>query len=228
MLWLKLLKERIQLDIRKEIENYVAELILKESLESEDKYSKSGLDAYLDAEKRQRLPKPNLKFLASVVKSTSNHNKALLDQLRRDATDKLKRMEPLSSNKDKRDRKNRKDDSRHSCDRDVAKRKRTDTSLERDCSRADSREQLERKRLRADSRDHSERKHLRTNSRSRSPKPQHHKEDTDLGRASSPEGDEKEKPAHSSSAEPLKTFRGRGKVGPVRLDKLFTDGYIHV
>ncbi|KAJ3113506.1 hypothetical protein HDU96_003329 [Phlyctochytrium bullatum] len=199
-----------------EIEKYIAELILKESQESEKKYAREGVSAYLDPERRSRLPKPNTRFLASVVKSTHSHNKALLEQLQEDARSKLKTLQKTET--PERKRKSHELDTQRDPDRDRRRpRSEDDTRRRRDRgdnyspNRRDATEEDKSTRRGRDTYEEDTRKRRRVEAEPEAEK---------VLECIVPKATSEDSPP----AEP-KTFRGRGSVGPVRLDQLFTEGY---
>ncbi|KAJ3089673.1 hypothetical protein HK102_005786 [Quaeritorhiza haematococci] len=74
-----------------DLDKYVADLILKESANSQKKYNEMGIRAYLESQK-PNLPKPNKRFLSTIIQSTDDHNKALLRQIKEESD---KRLEDL-------------------------------------------------------------------------------------------------------------------------------------
>ncbi|KAI5119707.1 hypothetical protein M0805_001422 [Coniferiporia weirii] len=62
-----------------ELDRHVAELILKEAKQKAERYLQDGVRAYLpDTESDSNLPKANKRFLSAIIRSTDDHNKAIL------------------------------------------------------------------------------------------------------------------------------------------------------
>ncbi|KAI9363976.1 hypothetical protein DFJ73DRAFT_956404 [Zopfochytrium polystomum] len=85
-----------------DFEQYVASLIAREAKAAELKYAKEGLSAYIDLDRKKRLPKPNTRFLASVVRSTDDHNQSLLRQMAQDSSERLRQLESGAARRDMR------------------------------------------------------------------------------------------------------------------------------
>ncbi|KAI9199814.1 uncharacterized protein BJ171DRAFT_584861 [Polychytrium aggregatum] len=64
-----------------DMEKYVVEMMMKEASAAKRKYEQRGAAAYFDQEKQSNLPKPNKRFLMNIIRSTDDHNKALLRSL---------------------------------------------------------------------------------------------------------------------------------------------------
>ncbi|KAG1473244.1 hypothetical protein G6F56_001065 [Rhizopus delemar] len=58
-----------------DIDQYVADLILREAKEKQKKYNEIGIRAYVPSTPK---PKPNTRFLLNVVKATDSHNQAVI------------------------------------------------------------------------------------------------------------------------------------------------------
>ncbi|KLO20125.1 hypothetical protein SCHPADRAFT_884876 [Schizopora paradoxa] len=62
-----------------DLDKAVADLILKEAKQKAERYLKDGVQAYLpDSEPDANLPRANKRFLKSIIRSTDEHNKAVL------------------------------------------------------------------------------------------------------------------------------------------------------
>ncbi|TFY73282.1 hypothetical protein EWM64_g10731 [Hericium alpestre] len=60
-----------------DLDRHVAELILKEAKQKAERYSKEGIRAFLP-QQDSNAPKTNKRFLSSIIRSTDDHNKAIL------------------------------------------------------------------------------------------------------------------------------------------------------
>ncbi|KAJ3108956.1 hypothetical protein HDU97_009689 [Phlyctochytrium planicorne] len=174
-----------------DVEKYIADLIVKEANDAERKYAESGIDAYLGNSKRA--PKPNTRFLATVVRSTDNHNKALLDQISQDAKERLKSL------------RNDRHGTAHGKHRSKNSKSQRETSPGRKKRHKEEYSENEedvtppiKKAKQNDEEEYSLQPVRQNNEEENSPQPK-------------------------IRAAPR--VRGRGNIGPVRLDKLFTEGY---
>ncbi|KAH7924493.1 hypothetical protein BV22DRAFT_1195899 [Leucogyrophana mollusca] len=61
-----------------DLDRHVAELILKEAKQKAESYTKLGFKAYLPANPDPNAPRPNKRFLSSIIRSTDDHNKTIL------------------------------------------------------------------------------------------------------------------------------------------------------
>ncbi|KAH7915757.1 hypothetical protein BJ138DRAFT_1076870 [Hygrophoropsis aurantiaca] len=61
-----------------DLDRHVAELILKEAKQKAESYSKLGFKAYLPNNPDPNAPRPNKRFLSSIIRSTDDHNKTIL------------------------------------------------------------------------------------------------------------------------------------------------------
>ncbi|KAL4250314.1 hypothetical protein ABKN59_003171 [Abortiporus biennis] len=63
-----------------DLDKHIAELILKEAKQKAEQYGKEGFKAYLPQKgwSDSNAPKPNKRFLSSIIKSTDDHNKTIL------------------------------------------------------------------------------------------------------------------------------------------------------
>ncbi|KAG6380711.1 hypothetical protein JVT61DRAFT_5089 [Boletus reticuloceps] len=61
-----------------DLDKHVAELILKEAKQKAESYSKLGVKAYLPTGPDPNAPRPNKRFLSSIIRSTDDHNKTIL------------------------------------------------------------------------------------------------------------------------------------------------------
>ncbi|KAI0281278.1 hypothetical protein BGY98DRAFT_959736 [Russula aff. rugulosa BPL654] len=60
-----------------DLDRHVAELILKEAKKKAEQYGKQGVSAYLP-QPESNVPKPNKRFLSSIIRNTDDHNKSIL------------------------------------------------------------------------------------------------------------------------------------------------------
>ncbi|KAG6335463.1 hypothetical protein ID866_3637 [Astraeus odoratus] len=61
-----------------DLDKHVAELILKEAKQKAESYAKMGVEAYLPTGPDPNAPRPNKRFLSSIIRSTDDHNKTVL------------------------------------------------------------------------------------------------------------------------------------------------------
>ncbi|KAG9313903.1 hypothetical protein JVU11DRAFT_4675 [Chiua virens] len=61
-----------------DLDKHVAELILKEAKQKAENYTKLGIKAYLPEAPDPNAPRPNKRFLSSIIRSTDDHNKTIL------------------------------------------------------------------------------------------------------------------------------------------------------
>ncbi|KAI0714627.1 hypothetical protein C8Q76DRAFT_795486 [Earliella scabrosa] len=61
-----------------DLDRHVAELILKEAKQKAQRYRQDGIRAYLARNNDSNAPKPNKRFLSSIIRSTDDHNKSIL------------------------------------------------------------------------------------------------------------------------------------------------------
>ncbi|KAJ1534836.1 hypothetical protein HK096_003333 [Nowakowskiella sp. JEL0078] len=93
-----------------ELNKYVADLILKDSLLKDKQFNRDGISAYNTSQ--TELPKTNKRFLAAVVQSTNNHNRELIQKTRDSCERKLRHLNSKSYETDNR-RKRKKQRRRH-------------------------------------------------------------------------------------------------------------------
>ncbi|KAI8610368.1 hypothetical protein BC830DRAFT_1146167 [Chytriomyces sp. MP71] len=99
-----------------DLESYVASLITREAKALDDAAKQSGVAAYSIEARKRRMPKPNTRFLSSLVRQTDQHNYSLiLEENRRsrerlDAIEQGPRRHSLSPDGRKRRRKRRNSD----------------------------------------------------------------------------------------------------------------------
>ncbi|KAI0319472.1 hypothetical protein OF83DRAFT_1162924 [Amylostereum chailletii] len=60
-----------------DLDRHVAELILKEAKQKAERYGKEGYRAFLPPQENNA-PRPNKRFLSTIIRSTDDHNKSLL------------------------------------------------------------------------------------------------------------------------------------------------------
>ncbi|KAF8481631.1 hypothetical protein DFH94DRAFT_402786 [Russula ochroleuca] len=60
-----------------DLDRHVAELILKEAKKKAEQYGQQGVSAYLP-QPESNVPKPNKRFLSSIIRNTDDHNKSIL------------------------------------------------------------------------------------------------------------------------------------------------------
>ncbi|KAI0253280.1 hypothetical protein BJV78DRAFT_1195592 [Lactifluus subvellereus] len=60
-----------------DLDRHVAELILKEAKKKAEQYDQQGISAYLP-QPESNVPKPNKRFLSSIIRHTDDHNKSIL------------------------------------------------------------------------------------------------------------------------------------------------------
>ncbi|KAG2115388.1 hypothetical protein BD769DRAFT_1077188 [Suillus cothurnatus] len=61
-----------------DLDRHVAELILREAKQKAESYGEVGIRAYLPTAPDPNAPRPNKRFLSSIIKSTDDHNKTIL------------------------------------------------------------------------------------------------------------------------------------------------------
>ncbi|KAG1889680.1 uncharacterized protein F5891DRAFT_1186164 [Suillus fuscotomentosus] len=61
-----------------DLDRHVAELILREAKQKAESYGTVGIRAYLPPAPDPNAPRPNKRFLSSIIKSTDDHNKTIL------------------------------------------------------------------------------------------------------------------------------------------------------
>ncbi|KAK8098699.1 uncharacterized protein PG998_011940 [Apiospora kogelbergensis] len=75
-------------------DDYVAEVLAKEAADCSLKYSAMGLEAFNQPTKRPaHQPKPNTRFLNSIIRDTTSHNRALLAKEAADSAERLRSLE---------------------------------------------------------------------------------------------------------------------------------------
>ncbi|KAK8074322.1 hypothetical protein PG994_005221 [Apiospora phragmitis] len=75
-------------------DDYVAEMLAKEAADCSVKYSAIGLEAFNQPAKRPaHQPKPNTRFLNSIIRDTTNHNRALLAKESADSAQRLRSLD---------------------------------------------------------------------------------------------------------------------------------------
>ncbi|RYP61879.1 hypothetical protein DL771_009968 [Monosporascus sp. 5C6A] len=74
-------------------DDYVAELLAKEAADCSVKYSAMGLDAYKSDKRPANQPKPNTRFLNSIIRDTNSHNRALLAKENAESRARLRELE---------------------------------------------------------------------------------------------------------------------------------------
>ncbi|KAG1742749.1 uncharacterized protein EDB91DRAFT_1247556 [Suillus paluster] len=84
-----------------DLDRHVAELILREAKRKAESYGEVGIKAYLPTAPDPNAPRPNKRFLSSIIKSTDDHNKTIL-RAQALAAQEIKRE------KDERERRDRK------------------------------------------------------------------------------------------------------------------------
>ncbi|KAG1848517.1 hypothetical protein DFJ58DRAFT_466320 [Suillus subalutaceus] len=84
-----------------DLDRHVAELILREAKQKAESYGEVGIRAYLPTAPDPNAPRPNKRFLSSIIKSTDDHNKTIL-RAQALAAQEIKRE------KDERERRDRK------------------------------------------------------------------------------------------------------------------------
>ncbi|KAG1779598.1 hypothetical protein EV702DRAFT_1043530 [Suillus placidus] len=84
-----------------DLDRHVAELILREAKQKAESYGEVGIRAYLPTAPDPNAPRPNKRFLSSIIKSTDDHNKTIF-RAQALAAQEIKRE------KDERERRDRK------------------------------------------------------------------------------------------------------------------------
>ncbi|KAK6856351.1 hypothetical protein PG995_006538 [Apiospora arundinis] len=80
-------------------DDYVAEVLAKEAADCSLKYSAMGLEAFNQPAKRPaNQPKPNTRFLNSIIRDTTSHNRALLAKEAADSAHRLRSLEREKEN----------------------------------------------------------------------------------------------------------------------------------
>ncbi|KAL4912384.1 hypothetical protein BDW62DRAFT_194768 [Aspergillus aurantiobrunneus] len=101
-------------------DDYVAQVLAKEALDSSKKYSALGMEAYMPTRPTGSAPKPNTRFLRHIIKETDNHNTALKRKEEREARERIRQLRdkaPSSaqdSSRDYRHRRSHRSDDRES------------------------------------------------------------------------------------------------------------------
>ncbi|KAI9730027.1 MAG: hypothetical protein M1818_008296 [Claussenomyces sp. TS43310] len=75
-------------------DQYVGELLAKDARDNSVKYSALGIEAFMPSKPPTNKPKPNTRFLRTIIKETDNHNAALLAK---EATESRARLEHLET-----------------------------------------------------------------------------------------------------------------------------------
>ncbi|KAI9100676.1 hypothetical protein DFS34DRAFT_615374 [Phlyctochytrium arcticum] len=208
-----------------ELDRYIAQKIVEEAAAANKRYSEIGLGAYLS---RNKLPKPNTRFLANVIRSTDAHNDALLRKERQEAE---QRWESLHRERSRSPPHHpRKTSSRHEEDRSMnSRRSAREDSRESDqaCSASTKKTAADNVedegRTRKDRSSTTRKKRRERRSRSRSPLESPHASSFLKGAAKS-----EKKPSTDTGIPTLQKVvvkRGRGDVGSSRLDKFFDEKY---
>ncbi|KAK7946055.1 uncharacterized protein PG986_010376 [Apiospora aurea] len=80
-------------------DDYVADVLAKEAADCSLKYSAMGLEAFNQPSKRPaHQPKPNTRFLNSIIRDTTNHNRALLAKESADSAQRLRSLDRSKEN----------------------------------------------------------------------------------------------------------------------------------
>ncbi|KAH7886301.1 hypothetical protein F5I97DRAFT_1879286 [Phlebopus sp. FC_14] len=61
-----------------DLDKHVADLILKEAKQKAESYAQLGIKAYLPTGPDPNAPRPNKRFLSSIIRSTDDHNKTII------------------------------------------------------------------------------------------------------------------------------------------------------
>ncbi|KAI1114159.1 hypothetical protein F5Y14DRAFT_192578 [Nemania sp. NC0429] len=101
-------------------DEYVAELLTKEANDCSLKYSSLGLDAFKSDKRPANQPKPNTRFLNTIIRDTNSHNRALLARENAEAKARLRNLE--ETDRQKRDEHERKQQRAKPGPRDTRKR----------------------------------------------------------------------------------------------------------
>ncbi|KAH8193890.1 hypothetical protein TruAng_011945 [Truncatella angustata] len=89
-------------------DEWVADLLDQEAADCALKYSTMGMEAYTKSAKRpSNLPKPNTRFLSSIVKATNNHNRNLLAQERAESQARLNSLDRTKHESEEREKRRR-------------------------------------------------------------------------------------------------------------------------
>ncbi|KAJ3012782.1 hypothetical protein HKX48_006087 [Thoreauomyces humboldtii] len=199
-----------------ELQRYIADKILEEAAASNKRYQEIGISAFTTP--KSALPKPNKRFLASVIRDTDSHNDALL---------RKERLEAETRTRDQRRRRDEQSGRRRSRSRD---RRRRDRSRSRS-PRASGASERRRKRRR------SSPSPSRTTERSpESDAPTSRTTILPVSHSSETLRETLEStdlrdpplrvfPSTVKTPRPTLVKRGRGPIGSSRLDKFFADGY---
>ncbi|KAH8834968.1 hypothetical protein DL96DRAFT_1549637 [Flagelloscypha sp. PMI_526] len=108
-----------------DLDRAVAELIVKEAKRKAEKYRETGVKAFLrDNFNDTNAPRANKRFLSSIIKSTDEHNKAVLKSQAESAREREEREREEDERRRRRDRKRRHRDHERSRSRDRRKRRR--------------------------------------------------------------------------------------------------------
>ncbi|KAJ7754964.1 hypothetical protein DFH07DRAFT_940931 [Mycena maculata] len=87
-----------------ELDKHVAELILKEAKKKAERFGQDGIRAYLRSGiSESNVPRPNKRFLSSIIRSTDDHNKTIL-QAQAQAAQELKRERDEADRRERRAR----------------------------------------------------------------------------------------------------------------------------
>ncbi|KAI1194644.1 hypothetical protein F5X97DRAFT_272768 [Nemania serpens] len=101
-------------------DDYVAELLTKEAKDCSLKYSALGLDAFKSDKRPANQPKPNTRFLNTIIRDTNSHNRALLAKENAEAQARLRHLE--EADRQKRDDEERRQRRSNPGARDTRKR----------------------------------------------------------------------------------------------------------
>ncbi|OJA11872.1 hypothetical protein AZE42_03260 [Rhizopogon vesiculosus] len=170
-----------------DLDRHVAELILKEAKQKAESYGRLGIKAYLPTAPDPNAPRPNKRFLTSIIKSTDDHNKTIL-RAQALAAQEIKRE------KDERERRERRDRAEEAA---AAERMRRDGRRDYDGHNWDSRRERDRRR----DRERDGEKAMRWD--------KHHKDDTDDDSSYRDSGERRSKRRHHSRSPSKERDRDR-------------------
>ncbi|QRV94839.1 hypothetical protein RhiJN_22857 [Ceratobasidium sp. AG-Ba] len=86
-----------------DLDRHVADLILKEAKAKAEKYAREGIRAYLPQNSDSNLPKANKRFINSLVKNVSEHNRGVL-QAQAESAEQIKEARRQEEARDRRQR----------------------------------------------------------------------------------------------------------------------------
>ncbi|CAE6472860.1 unnamed protein product [Rhizoctonia solani] len=154
-----------------DLDRHVAELILKEAKTKAEKYAKEGISAYLPQTgyADSSVPKTNKRFLSSLVKNVSDHNKVII-QAQAEAAEQVKEAKRHEEMRDRRRRAEEATDNRMRVQRLFSQGLRNSGESWRDRDRRRDEGRSERRSRSPRRRDRDSRKTPSPRRRSRSPR----------------------------------------------------------